>query len=406
MLRLAKQCVRMLRHPRQTAARFGLGLTRIPVERLLRSGESGIPANQYARLIGRPLRASERVIDGPQVAFLRRYAEIGRSILEPDALRQTEYFRNAVECIDFTGHYFPRAKRPDDVVEVAAAFLDAFDGRRPALHAADEAHNAPGDPIVVRAVKHSHCYELVHGNHRVASAVVRGATAINALVLRERVTTPAQDLLMDVLWQGGRRELYQPVALPEVAEWDLVRACTDRWEMMRAFLADQGVTGGRALDVGSSYGWFVGEMMKAGFEAHGVERDPFAIAIGTEIYGLPAERFTRSDVAGFLERAAEFDVVSCLSVAHHFALGKEAISVGELLARLGRATRRVLLFDTGEQHERWFQRSLPEWTPEFIRRQLLEHTGLGRVVPLGQDRDGRGRFHGNYGRTLFACMRT
>ena len=396
----------MLRRPRETAARCGLGLSRIPVERLLRSGETGIPANQYARLVGRPLRASERVVDGPQVALLRRYAEIGRRILEPAEFEQTEYFRNAVECIDYTGHYFPSAKRPDDVVRVATAFLDAFEGRRPALHAASEAHNAPGDPIVVRPIEASGCYELVHGNHRVASAVVRGATTIDALVLRQRVTTPAQDMLMDVLWQAGRRELYQPVDLPEVADWDLVRACTDRLAMMRAFLVAERVGGGSSLDVGSSYGWFVGEMAKAGFAAHGVERDPFAIAIGTGIYGLPAARFIRSDIATFLAGETQFDVVSCLSVAHHFALGKDTIPVGELLARLGRATRHVLFFDTGEQHEQWFRRTLPEWTPDFIRRHLLEHTGLGRVTPLGQDSDGRGRFRGNYGRTLFACVRT
>jgi hypothetical protein len=75
------------------------------------------------------------------------------------------------------------------------------------------------------------------------------------------------------------------------------------------------------------------------------------------------------------------------------------------LDRLAAVTRRVLFFDTGEAHEVWTQPHLGEWTPANIASWLTSHPAFDEVVSLGTDSDGVGRFAGNYGRTLFACVR-
>ena len=75
------------------------------------------------------------------------------------------------------------------------------------------------------------------------------------------------------------------------------------------------------------------------------------------------------DLANFLDRSnRQYDIVSCFSVLHHYALGK-----GQMPAE------------------------------EFIRK-LDAMTGSVRM--LGTDQDGQGRYQGQYGRHLFACYRS
>ena len=47
---------------------------------------------------------------------------------------------------------------------------------------------------------------------------------------------------------------------------------------------------------------------------------------------------------------------------------------------------------------------LPGWNPDFIERWLRENTTFDEIVRLGTDEDVV-TFPGNYGRTLFACIR-
>jgi hypothetical protein len=378
----------------------------IPIKNILRSGECNISANQYARLIGKPLRASEIVMNGPHVKFLREYQRLGMRVLEKDFFESTAYYQNAVECISFTGHYFPYIKQRSQIIEAAKGFIDAFEGKLPEQHIPANGHSRGDDLIEVRPIKYSNCYELVNGNHRIASAMVRGQEAIRARVLLNPVTTPAQDMLMDVLWQNGRLELYQPVDLPEVSKWPLLRQCTDRYNLINNFLHDFSGLGKTYLDVGSSYGWFVSQFLNSGYDAYGLERDSFAIKIGCEIYGVPNSRFTRSDIIDFLSDSTNsFDIVSCFSVAHHFVLGKASTGVEDLLKKLDKITRKVLFFDTGEGHEEWFKKTLTNWNPDFIEHFLKTQTTFAKIIRLGKDQDNRGEFVSNYGRTLFACVR-
>lgn len=122
------------------------------------------------------------------------------------------------------------------------------------------------------------------------------------------------------------------------------------------------------------------------------------------MFAIRPDRYTVGDSTEELLRCTPTDVVACLSVAHHFALGRGSVSVDEFRNRLAKATRHVLFFDTGEAHEAWIGRYLPEWTPEHIAK-WLKAAGFDEVVALGIDRDNIAPHEGNYGRTLFACLR-
>jgi len=387
---------------------WALRSRQVPVERILMSGENGLTAAHYARVTGRLMRASTPVLRSPHTRFLQDYAREGRGILEPRRLEQTEYYRNARECIDLTGFYFD-AKTPGDIRRVAERFLDRFDGAAQPDAPKVEGQSARHSPVFVHPVRTSDCLQLLDGAHRVAMACARGERTIRVTVQPGAVWTPMQDLLRDVLWLKGRLELYQPVDLPEVRRWPLVRRCRDRLEKMTAFLRQSGMNPGPSLsylDLAASYGWFVAEMASLGCQAGGVERDPVAITVGRHAYGLEAGTVRRADVAAFLATDRQtYDVTSCFSLLHHVVLGRASITPEELARGIDARTRRVFFFDTGQAHEEWFSRILSEWTPDYIESWIRSHTTFTGVHRLGPDADAVPPFEKNYGRMLFACTR-
>jgi SAM-dependent methyltransferase len=263
--------------------------------------------------------------------------------------------------------------------------------------------------VMLVPVRGSDCFQVVDGHHRVAAAAVAGETRVAARVRRGSVTTPLQDHLDRMSWIGGKRELYQPVDAPELElSWPTVRRCDDRLELMDKQLADLGIVpeGSTYLDVASAYGWFVSRMAERGFEATGVERDPEAAVLGRAVYGLRPGHIVTADVVDFLhDDPGSWDVVSCFSLLHHFALGRGSVDETALLRLLDRATRRVLFFDTGMAHEAWFRNTLPDWDADHVR-DFLETVGtFDRVVDLGPDRDAVAPYADNYRRHLFACIR-
>ena len=165
----------------------------------------------------------------------------------------------------------------------------------------------------------------------------------------------------------------------------------------------------RFLDISSSYGYFVHEMAKLGFDAHGVEIDPIARDVGVLAWSLPEENIHRAEAVRFLESAVaggdRYEVVTCLSLLHHFVLGMGCIHPEQFIRLVDGVTGSVLFLDMGQGTERWFSDSLRRWTPDFIARWMKENTSFRRVVALGTDSDGVGPYAGNYGRTLFACTR-
>ncbi len=262
----------------------------------------------------------------------------------------------------------------------------------------------------VRPIRHSDCFFVVDGHEQLRDAYTQGRSALRVRVGRVATWTPLQEELLGMNWLEGRRELYQPVEAPEIehGDWQLVRRCDDRFALMRDFLRDHDLLSPQTntyLDVGASYGWFVGRMQRLGLDAYGIELDERGPRLAQSLYGVPADHIRVGDCATELCTIEPVDVVSCLSVMHHFVLGRGSCSADEFLDRLVRVTQRVLFFDTGEGHELWLRRRLADWTPGRIEEWLAAHPAFTEVHNLGTDSDDTGSFAGNYGRTLFACVR-
>jgi hypothetical protein len=368
--------------------------TTVPIDRLLLGAQAGWTAREFAERTGDLLWPSTRLVDGPHVDLLRRTDPDDEEILA------SPYGRMARRCVDAGGRYFGAV---DDagIVAAARAFLAGDGGeRRPE-------QSGRLDPVLVAPIRGSDCYQVLDGHHRLARAAVRGETSADVVVKWIPVTTPLQDLLLRMSWLDGTKELYQPIDAPELAgEWTTVRRCTDRLAKMRAFLAERGV-GGSYLDVASCYGWFTAEMGKAGFDAYGIERDPLAVPLGRAVYGLRDGQISTGDAVELLTDADRtWDVVSCFSLLHHFVLGRGSVGPEELLKLLDRATGSVLFIDTGQEHEEWFRVSLAGWNAESIAEFLRRHSTFTEIIDLGPDDDARPPYAGNYGRHLFACVRS
>lgn len=381
----------------------------IRVDACLLGNDGGVSAAQFARMIGDIRRASRPISEWPHVKLLREYDRIGERLWEQGAFEQTDYYQNATLNIDLFGGYFD-AVAPDQIQWGARRFVYAYRGLD-ASALPQEIPDYERDPyeyIAVKPIEDSACYQVVEGHHRLATAYMKGIKEVPALILRPPVTTPVQELLRDVLWLKGRRELYQPIDSPEVAGWVLVRRCSDRLAKMTEFLHAEGLmppASSSYLDVACSYGWFVSEMEKAGFRAEGVERDPSAISVGKVMYGLRPEQMHRSDAVTFLRTLQDgYDITSCFSLAHHYVMHRMNASAEELLHLVDSATRRVMFFDMGESRE-YPGGKLEGWDCGYIHRWLEANTTFTRIVRLGVDEDGVPPNQNNFGRMLFACLR-
>ena len=72
-------------------------------------------------------------------------------------------------------------------------------------------------------------------------------------------------------------------------------------------------------------------MAQAGFESYGLEQDYIAISLGIQIYGLKQKQIINSNLELCLKETSDtFDVVSLLSVLHHFELSPDSIKPEEL----------------------------------------------------------------------------
>ncbi len=378
------------------------GTHEVPLDKILLGGQNRLSAMEYAEATGNLLWPSTRIADGPHAELFRSGAA---AVVDPDLFAATHYAQMARDCITVSGQYFG-ATDERGVIDVArdAVRADARDERprRPHQSGADA-------PVRLAPVRDSDCFQVIDGHHRLARMVVAGEERVRARVKRLPVSTPLQDLLDQMSWIGGERELYQPLDYPEVARsWRTVRRCTDRLDAMVATLDELGIVPARSsyLDVASCYGWFVAEMSGRGFDATGMELDPRTPGLAAAAYGLEPGRIRVGDAVELLSAAGRtWDVVSCFSLLHHFALGRGRVGPEELVRLLDQVTGRVLFLDTGQAHEAWFQTSLPQWDTAYVARFLTEHGTFDQVIDLGPDHDDVPPYEGNYGRHLFACVR-
>ncbi|GAA2081139.1 ParB N-terminal domain-containing protein [Actinomadura alba] len=376
----------------------------VPLDRLLLGAQGGWTARGFAERTGDLLWPSTPLLDGPHIALLRRASDG-----EPtdEELLDSPYGRLAQRCIDAGGDYFG-ATDDAGVVASARAFISRSRG-----------HDVPGDrrpqqstsldPVLVAPVRNSSYYQVLDGHHRLALAAHRGETTARVVAKWAPVTTPLQDLLLKMSWLDGTKELYQPIDAPELRDsWTTVRRCTDRRDKMLAFLRERGIGAPATyLDVASCYGWFVDQLRHAGFTAGGIERDPLAVPLGRAVYGLPEGVIGTGDCVELLGTSdRRWDVVSCFSLLHHFVLGRGSVGHEELIRLLDGVTGQVLFFDTGQENETWFKSSLRGWNPESIAGFLRANTSFDEIVDLGPDDDARPPYADNYGRHLFACVRS
>ena len=400
--------------PRFRSRLYAIGAWRpyviqVPIESLLLGPQNSRSAEEFAKILGNPLWPSTRVVDGPHMELLRAAEESEGSITDAEIL-SSEYGRVARACIHGTGNFFS-AQDDEGILREARSYISRATGAdRLTARVRRPAESSPRAAIRARRVSHSDCYQINDGHHRAAVAAWRGGQRLPIRLGWLPVTTPLQDLLDQMSWVKGARELYQPIQSPELKKWRTVRVCADRRDKMQAFLEEIGISstqGATYLDVASCYGWFVHAMGAAGLDAYGVERDPLAVPLGEAVFGLSADRIHIADAVDFLAKTdMTWNITSCLSLLHHFALGRGTVSAEELLRLLDKRTTDVLFLDTGQSHESWFANSLPDWNPQFIADFVLENSSFTNVTDLGPDVDAVGWYGHSYGRSLFACTRS
>jgi SAM-dependent methyltransferase len=381
-----------------------LFLKEIELGKLLMGGEAGYSSASYARITGDLLRPSRPIAESPHVELLKAYRASGEDVFSPERFETTSYYKNAAMCIELYGHYFD-AKNPKDIAKKARNFCDVLHGKGSDKYEAGV--NGTTSSVIVRHIASSDCYEIVKGQHRLAIASVKEVGTYECLVQPcVPVFTPIQQMIMDSNWTMGRPEVYQPIAAPEVARWPAVRKCSDRAEMMAKWLAEKGVRSGSYLDICCSYGWFVAEMRRRGFQAFGIDRDTAALSVGRLAYGLDDTANQITDVTTFLDKKeTRYDLVSCFSILHHFVRGHMRRSAAEFIRKVDAATGKVLFLDTGECHEDGFKEILAGWDAEFITKWLKQHTTFSRIEILGTDSDNVSPYEKQYQRHLFACSR-
>jgi 2-polyprenyl-3-methyl-5-hydroxy-6-metoxy-1,4-benzoquinol methylase len=375
---------------------------RIKLDRLLMGGDlcSGLT---FGLVSGDLLTPSTPVGLSPHAQFLRDYREIGDAIFEPDRFATTAYCRYALKCIALCGRFFSHTDS-DGVLRRGRQFARMFEGLPSPT---DPRQSRPGAPVEVRRIKFSDCYEVIDGLHRLSMAAVRGRDDYPCAILPgEGALTPMQSLVMDSIWLTGKPRLLQPLASPELRTWQVRRRCTDRLELMMAWLARNGISSGTFLDVGAGYGWFVSEMSKRNFRAFGVEQDAVLANVGRHAYGLGETRIAVENLVGFLRSTKQkHDVVCCLSILQDYVPGHFQTSAAEFIRLVDQVTGGVLFFDTGECHESRLKPSVAGWDAAYIGNWLQENTSFSKIELLGRDHDNDGVLRKRYGRHLFACSR-
>ncbi len=386
----------------------------IDLRRTFAYGEAGVEAKMWAEITGDLPRASMLLADSPHVKFLEQYREIGEKIFLKRHFKESPYFINAAQCVKIAGHYFGQ-RTFEGIAGQARAFISLYERMlkgdlSEVRYPFSEGHSAPQSLPVVRETWTPNTFQVDDGMHRFAIRWMLGHRRTKAKILPPKMPTALQYLAAKVGRVQARRGLYQPIDGPEFdSSWKCHRHCHDRLEKMLGFLStgNYNVADLSVVDLGCSYGWFVAEFLKRGADAIGVDINHAALKIGQIAYGVPAGQFVKSNLLNFLDRRGQtYDVVLLLSVLHHFALRPDFGSPEEILKRADAATGAMLFIDTGQAHEERYRYTLPQWNHDFIVNFVKQHTSFDRVIPLGIDSDGVGLLKRNFGRMLFACVRS
>lgn len=386
-------------------------LANIPLSRICLGGENDLSGYRYALMTGDYIRPSTRISDGPHYNFLQKYNQLGAEVFLQHNFETSEYYLNALKCIDLFGEYFPGIDSPEKIVHAAQRFIALYEGKN-VSNFSSAGHSADDEPIEVRRIQGSSCYQLVQGNHRCAFALAKQETEIQALIHEDKSeVTPIQFLLDHLSWEQGEKHLYQPIPVPELEdEWSLVRGCQDRFALMLDFLTLIGFTKVadqlKIIDIGAYFGWFMNEFDRQGFNVFGLEKDNIPTLIAQICYPRLKGRIFAAEAGRHLEQHPEkYDVTLCLSIMHHMFYGRTKVDPVAFLKTIDACTKHVLFFEMGDENELWFKDLLKGWNPATIANWIISNSSFSKVVYLGKDQDGKGSFTGNFNRTLFAFLK-
>src|SRR4051812_47631479 len=100
--RVARRARTTVENSRQSWEMFAT----VPLGHLLRGGEAGLGARQFAAVAEDPCLPSTPIDAWPHTLLLQEYARDGEAVFDPDRITQTAYYRNAFKVVDAVGYYF------------------------------------------------------------------------------------------------------------------------------------------------------------------------------------------------------------------------------------------------------------------------------------------------------------
>ena len=377
----------------------------VPVSKILVGQQAGILLEKWVEQTKEYNRISVLIEDSAYVAILKHLDKHPKNLSNIEILKESSYFKMMQVCLKHTGHYMG-IRDEEKLVDQIAYFYNMYKNFDFSIQRIEEGVNGRStrnEAIRVKKLFYSDCYEIVDGHHRCAIYVMKGKKSIPVEVIDAKLSYLQRIVLNSK--QTFNIELYQPIDKPEVSDWPTIRNCKDRLEMMFACLEEQNISAGSYIDLPCSYGYFVKAFKERGFEAHGLDIDMSSIRIAHQINGL-GEEVSHKDIIKYLETTNDtYDYVSCLSILHHFVMGRIDYPYMNIVKNLDKITKRILFFDTGQAHEKQYIGELDGWDDQFIIDLFLNNSSFKTATVLGVDRDNIGLQKENNRRTLFAFFK-
>lgn len=384
----------------------------VEIEKILVGQQSGTPLDDWVELTNEFNRVSMSLVDSPYVNFLKA-VDCDETILNDyNRLSVTSYYKMSEIVINEHGNYFGAKNSEEleivmnDYYKFYKNYISNNNGDGHEFYSQD-CHSKTDEPIMLNKIKQSDCYEVVDGHHRLAIKYLKGEKKIRALIVNEKHSY-LQKIILAGRQTHGDCELYQPINRNEVKNWRVVRKCSDRFQLIDNFLKQNFLYNQleSLVDISCSYGWFANEFKKKGFKVLGVDNDQKVLKIGKIVFGLEDEELFREDAYDFLlTNEKKYDVVLFLSIFHHYAIKKEKGEISVILKKLDKMTNKILIFDTGQSHEKWFSEKLTDWNDDYIIKLVKRHTNFKEFIKLGVDTDNVGLYKDQYRRSLFVFVK-
>ncbi len=163
------------------------------------------------------------------------------------------------------------------------------------------------------------------------------------------------------------------VDVPAMHEWD-------RLEMVLPRLPFKG---GRALDIGTHWGFWCQQLEKVGFECVGLELLARNAYFAERIRDANGCRYQIFNTSVFDHSPRDYDLVIALYIFHH--LTKTQALYEQLIDKLRSLEMRAMVFGSHNHDQRAMQTAYRNFTPEEWVDFLLEHSRLTRATHLGTE---------------------